>query len=129
LCLLKREERNATIRDQRTTNNERFSLRVSSISATIVASTTTATVSIRNRLGMHARPAMMFVETACKHQATIRIGRVDNPAEKLDGKSIMQVMMLAATQGTEILIEAEGADADAAVRALVELVNGGFQEE
>lgn len=78
---------------------------------------------------MHARPAMMFVETACKHQCNVRIGRVDNPAEKLDGKSIMQVMMLAATQGTGISIEADGEDADAAVKALVELINSGFLEE
>lgn len=94
-----------------------------------MATTATGTVSIRNRLGMHARPAMMFVETACKHQATIRIGRVDNPAEKLDGKSIMQVMMLAATQGTGIVIEAAGVDADDALKSLVELVESGFGED
>jgi phosphocarrier protein len=94
-----------------------------------IVPTATATVSICNRLGMHARPAMMFVECASKHKASIRVSRSDNPAEKLDGKSIMQVMMLAATQGTEIALEADGADADAAVKALVELVKSGFQEE
>ncbi len=78
---------------------------------------------------MHARPAMMFVEVASRHQACIRVGRTDDPAERLDGKSIMQVMMLAATQGTSIVIEATGADAAEAIKALTELVKGGFGEE
>ena len=66
---------------------------------------------ISNRLGMHARPAMVFVETACKFKADITVRRCDQ-SETVDGKSIMQLMMLAATQGTELEIVAKN-DADA----------------
>ncbi len=86
-------------------------------------------VKIRNRLGMHARPAMVFVETASSFSSDILVWRVDTPAERVDGKSIMQVMMLAATQGTELMIEATGKDAKAACDRLAGLVAGGFDEE
>lgn len=78
---------------------------------------------------MHARPAMMFVETASRFNADVRVRRADNGDEVFDGKSIMQVMMLAATQGTALVIEAEGDDADAALKELAELIKGGFNEE
>ncbi|MCL4212097.1 MAG: HPr family phosphocarrier protein [Phycisphaeraceae bacterium] len=78
---------------------------------------------------MHARPAMMFVETASRFNANVRVRRADNGDEVFDGKSIMQVMMLAATQGTALVIEAEGDDADAALQELAELIKGGFNEE
>ena len=85
-------------------------------------------VVISNRLGLHARPAMMFVETASKFGCDIRVCRADG-AESVDGKSIMQMMMLAATQGTDIEITATGCDADEAVKALGTLVESRFQEE
>lgn len=72
---------------------------------------------------------MMFVETASRFNADVRVRRADNGDEVFDGKSIMQVMMLAATQGTALVIEAEGDDADAALRELAELIKGGFNEE
>lgn len=88
----------------------------------------TARVTIDNRLGLHARPAMVFVETACKFKADVKVRRCDQD-EWVDGKSIMMMMMLAATQGTEIEIEATNDDADDAVKELVALVKSKFQEE
>jgi phosphocarrier protein HPr len=85
-------------------------------------------VTIANRLGLHARPAMMFVETASKYGCDIAVCRAGEP-ETVDGKSIMQMMMLAATQGTEIEINASGECADEAVKELVALVKSQFMED
>ncbi len=88
-----------------------------------------AKVTICNRLGLHARPAMVFVETATKFKADISVRRTDQK-EAVDGKSIMQLMMLAATQGTELEIVAKNHDdCEAAVKELVNLVESKFQEE
>lgn len=87
-----------------------------------------AKVIIANKLGLHARPAMIFVELACDFQADISVRRT-NQQDPVDGKSIMQMMMLAATQGTEIEITAVGPDARKAVQQLVALVKSKFEEE
>jgi phosphocarrier protein len=71
---------------------------------------------------------MVFVETAMKFKADITVRRVDQ-SEAVDGKSIMQMMMLAATQGTEIEITASNEDCDQAIKELVSLVESKFQEE
>jgi phosphocarrier protein HPr len=94
-------------------------------------STVSAKVTIDNRLGLHARPAMVFVETACKFQADVKVRRCDQD-EWVDGKSIMMMMMLAATQGTEIEIiasDSDGSDSQHAIDELVALVKSKFQEE
>lgn len=83
-------------------------------------------VTIVNRLGLHARPAMSFVDTANLYACEVRVRRDDT---EVDGKSIMQMMMLAAGQGTELLIVAEGPDSESAAAALKALVEGGFEEE
>jgi phosphocarrier protein HPr len=89
----------------------------------------TAKVTIANRLGLHARPAMVFVEAASKFTADITVRRCDQ-SETVDGKSIMQLMMLAATQGTTLEICAANADdAEAAIKELVALVESKFEEE
>jgi len=75
---------------------------------------------------MHARPAMTFAETASKFTANVSVAK-DN--ETVDGKSIMQLLMLAATKGTKLRIEANGADAREAVNALKSLVESGFGSE
>ena len=93
-----------------------------------MSKTVSETVTIVNRLGLHARPAMMFVETASKHRSNISVCRTDHP-ERVDGKSIMQMMMLAATKGTEIRICAEGDDAECAVMELIALIQSKFNEE
>ena len=90
--------------------------------------TATAIVSIPNTLGLHARPAMLFVDLAGGFTADITVRRVDH-SETVDGKSIMQLMVLAATQHTEIEISANGDDAESAIRELVALVESGFHEE
>ncbi len=81
---------------------------------------------IRNRLGLHARPAAEFVKLAAGFDAEVW---VDKDGLEVNGKSIMGVMMLAAEPGAEIRIRATGPDAEAAVAALVDLVHDGFGEE
>ncbi len=84
------------------------------------------TVTIINKLGLHARPAMSFVDTASSFTSDIKVGKDDQTA---DGKSIMQLMMLAAPKGTELKIDAQGPDAEQAIAALVNLVASKFDEE
>lgn len=83
-------------------------------------------VEIVNRLGLHARPAMSLVDTASAFKSTVTICR---GGQKVDGKSIMQIMMLAATKGTILEVVAEGPDAEAACAAIKELVGRGFDED
>ena len=71
---------------------------------------------------------MAFVDAASKFASDVRVRRTDVP-EEVDGKSIMQMLLLAATQGTELEIECDGPDADAALAALVRLVESRFDEE
>ena len=85
-----------------------------------------AMVTILNQLGLHARPAMSFVEAANGFVADVRVTK---GSQSVDGKSIMQMMMLTATQGTQLHIEATGDDAEQAVETLRELVAGKFDEE
>lgn len=93
-----------------------------------VSKKASARIKITNKLGMHARPAMLFVETASKFGSTVQVRRADND-EHVDGKSIMQLMMLAATCGTEIEVIAEGDDAHDAVNELVNLITSHFMED
>jgi len=79
-----------------------------------------------NKYGLHARPAMQFVEIANRFNCRIE---VTNGALTVDAKSIMSVMRLAATKGTVLKLLADGEDAEAAVEALVKLVEEGFGEE
>ncbi|MBM95715.1 MAG: phosphocarrier protein HPr [Oceanospirillaceae bacterium] len=83
-------------------------------------------ITIINKLGLHARAAAKFVNTAASFASAIQVG---NQGRMVDGKSIMAVMMLAASKGTELHIEAEGSDADAALAALTDLINRRFDEE
>lgn len=92
-----------------------------------VAATHTITAKIVNRLGMHARPAMSFVDLAQESGCAVSVKRVGSD-EILDGTSIMQVMMLAATCGSELEITCEGDNAEQACEQLRALVEGGFDE-
>ena len=85
-----------------------------------------ATVRIANRLGLHARPAAHFVKLAARFVSDVYLAR---DSMEVNGKSIMGVMMLAAEQGAEIEIRAEGEDAEKAVEELVALVERGFDED
>ena len=81
---------------------------------------------IRNQLGLHARACALFVKTSSKFKADIFVSRDDL---EVNGKSIMGVMMLAAEEGSTILVRAEGADESEALVALQELVDGKFGGE
>ena len=83
-------------------------------------------VTIQNKLGLHARPAMQFVDIANQFQSGIKVLKGD---QSVDGKSIMQMMMLAATEGTQLKVVAEGDDAPQALDALEKLINDRFGEE
>jgi phosphocarrier protein HPr len=87
---------------------------------------TKRTVKIANKLGLHARPSALLVSVAAKFQAEVFITRDDL---RINAKSIMGVMMLAAEKGAELLVEADGPDAEAAVNAVVEIIQSGFGEE
>jgi len=76
-------------------------------------------VEIKNAEGLHMRPAMQFVDIASQFECDITVSNDENT---VDGKSIMQMSMLAATCGTKLKIKAEGADAKEAIDALRELV-------
>lgn len=92
------------------------------------AATRRLRVTLTNRQGLHARPAHLFVQTANAYASDIQVGRVDQD-ERVDGKSIMGMMMLAAEPGTELELAATGPDADAMLRALADLVAAGFGED
>ena len=81
---------------------------------------------ISNRLGLHARAAAKLVDTANRFGADIALNCND---QRADCKSIMQIMMLAATQGTEATLLVEGEDAQQAIEAITALVNDRFGEE
>jgi phosphocarrier protein HPr len=76
-------------------------------------------IEIKNVNGLHMRPAMQFVDIANQFNCDIS---VSDGKKFVDGKSIMQMVMLAATHGTKLKVKAEGADARAAINALQELV-------
>jgi phosphocarrier protein len=90
------------------------------------AKVATRAVSVINKLGIHARPAALFVRTANKFESHIT---VEKDGEQVNGKSIMGLMMLAAGQGSKLVITAEGHDAEAAVRELESLFQRKFDEE
>ena len=92
-----------------------------------MSSKASAKVEISNRLGMHARPAMLLAELAQQYRSTVTVRRLDQ-SNAVDAKSIMQLMMLAATTGTKIEVAADGPDASEAVSAIETLVQAGFQE-
>jgi phosphocarrier protein len=87
---------------------------------------TSRTVTVVNQLGLHARAAAKIVHLATRYESQIRVIR---NTKVMDGKSIMGILLLAAARGTAITVEAAGADEQAAVDALVQLVESGFGEE
>lgn len=83
-------------------------------------------VTIVNELGLHARPATALADVAGRFAASVRIRK---GSEEVDGKSIMEIMMLAATRGTVLELICEGEDAEACAAELKALVERGFDEE
>ncbi len=84
-----------------------------------------ATVTIINRLGLHARAAAKFVKTASQFASEVTLGRGE---QRVNGKSIMGVMMLAAAKGSELTLITEGDDEAQALQALQALIDDKFGE-
>jgi phosphocarrier protein len=83
-------------------------------------------VVIQNRLGLHARPAAAFVKITNRYNSEITVSK--NGFE-VNGKSIMGVMMLGASKGSQLRLRAEGEDAESLIREIVDLVNSKFNEK
>jgi phosphocarrier protein len=86
-------------------------------------------VVIINERGLHARPAMEFVDVANRFKSDVKVTAMGEERLEVDGKSIMQMMTLAAVQGTPLRIEADGEDAAQAVEELAALIDRKFGEE
>ena len=80
---------------------------------------------IVNRLGLHARPSAMLVTAATKFESEVFFTR---DSIRVNGKSIMGVMMLAAEQGVEIIVEVDGTDEEAAIEEILKVIESGFNE-
>ncbi len=87
---------------------------------------TRAEVVVVNRLGLHARPSARLTATASRYRSEVWLAK---GARRVNAKSIMGVMMLAAAKGSTLVIEAEGPDEGDAVEAVRALVASGFEEE
>jgi phosphotransferase system HPr (HPr) family protein len=85
-------------------------------------------VKVKNRLGLHARAAARFVQCAAQFTSSVEIQRLDAD-ETADGKSILSVLLLAASSGTTLIIKTDGADEERAADALVKMVEDHFGEE
>jgi phosphocarrier protein len=83
-------------------------------------------VEIVNKLGLHARPSAKLTQLASRFSSDVHLSK---NGRRINAKSIMGVMMLAAAKGSTVTLETEGQDADAALDALAELIASGFGEE
>jgi phosphocarrier protein len=83
-------------------------------------------VEIINRLGLHARAAARLVQTANQFDSQVLLVK---DGEEVDGKSILGLLLLAASQGTRLVVRCAGQDEDAALKAVVELIEDGFEED
>ena len=81
---------------------------------------------VRNKMGLHARPAAMIVQTANKFACDVTL---EKDGQNVNGKSIMGVLMLAAAKGTSVHVHAEGDDAEGCAEAIAALFEKGFNEE
>ncbi len=88
--------------------------------------TYSAELEIKNTLGLHARPAALFVQIASMYESEIYL---EKDGDTVNGKSLMGLLMLAAGYGTKVKVIVTGDDAEMALRALVNLVDSQFQEE
>jgi len=84
------------------------------------------TLTIKNRLGLHARPAALFAQTASRYQAAVKVCRDDL---EVNGKSVMGLMMLAAEQGCKLRIIIEGQDEKQALKDIEALFDKKFDED
>lgn len=118
-----RRTRQTHAADARRTRHERHNARHNARHKMV-----SAQVTISNRLGLHARPAMSFVEEASRFAAAVSVRKCSD-GETVDGKSILQMLMLAGTCGSVLEIGVEGPDEQDALAALVALVESRFGED
>ena len=83
-------------------------------------------IAIKNKLGLHARAAVKFVNLANRFGASVKIVK---DGSEIDGKSILGILTLAAIQGSEIMLLVAGKDEDSALKALADLINNRFDEK
>ena len=86
---------------------------------------TTKTITVTNTVGLHARPATLFIQKANEYKSSLWIERGDR---RVNAKSLLGVLSLGVTKGTEITVIADGPDEEAAVEALVSLVSSNSAE-
>ena len=87
-----------------------------------------ATIPVKHKVGLHARPASLFVQTAAKFSSRIKVKNLTTNGNFVDAKSIIMVLTLGVMKNHEVVIQSEGADADAALDALKLLIEGNFGE-
>lgn len=87
-----------------------------------------ATIQVKHKVGLHARPASLFVQTASKFSSKIRVKNVSAKGDFVDAKSIIMVLTLGVMNDHEVMIQADGTDSDAALVALTSLIENNFGE-
>jgi phosphotransferase system HPr (HPr) family protein len=87
-----------------------------------------ATIQVKNKVGLHARPASLFVQTAAKFSSKVKVKNLTANGNFVDAKSIIMVLTLGVMKDHEVVIQTEGDDADAALAALKALVESDFGE-
>ena len=87
-----------------------------------------ATIQVKNKVGLHARPASLFVQTAAKFSSKIKVKNLTTNGNFVDAKSIIMVLTLGVMKDHEVVIQTEGTDADAALGALRALIENNFDE-
>jgi len=87
-----------------------------------------ATIPVKHKVGLHARPASLFVQTAAKFSSKIKVKNLTTNGDFVDAKSIIMVLTLGVMKDHEVVIQSEGADADAALEALQALIENNFGE-
>ncbi len=87
-----------------------------------------ATIQVKNKVGLHARPASLFVQTAAKFSSKIKVKNLTTNGNFVDAKSIIMVLTLGVMKNHEVVIQTDGTDADAALSALKSLIDSDFGE-
>ena len=87
-----------------------------------------ATIQVKHKVGLHARPAALFVQTAAKFASKIKVKNLTANGNFVDAKSIIMVLTLGVMKDHEVVIQTDGADAEAALDALRALIEGNFGE-
>lgn len=87
-----------------------------------------ATIQVKHKVGLHARPASLFVQTAAKFSSAIKVKNLSANGNFVDAKSIIMVLTLGVMKDHEIVIQTDGADADAALETLKSLIESNFGE-